>query len=130
MWIWDYQLREMGFRQKNDLYWQCDRGFGLAEGDHLSLFLWTEQAHASPAAPKSAFELTEFHVTFFLERNHVHFYYHEVRDGHWEPGGHTSSLQLRALGYEPGNLLAEADAIAQEFVRTLDGAWIPCESSL
>jgi hypothetical protein len=125
MWIWDFQLRQLGFRQKNDLYWRCERGFGLVEGDHLSVFLWTEEDHSGRAGAKRAFELTEFHVTFLIERDHVHFYYHEVQDNRWRPGGHTSSIQLRGLGIEPRDLRAEADEVAQELVRRLRGEWTP-----
>lgn len=129
MWIWDFQLRQLGFRQKNDLYWRCERGFGLCEGDHLSAFLWTEEVHSEIGGSKRAFELTEFHVTFLVERDHVHvhFYYHEVQNNRWEPGGYTSSIQLHGMGIEPRDLLVEADEIAQELVRRLQGEWIPRE---
>ncbi len=126
MWIWDYHLREMGFRQRSDRYWRCDAGLGLGEGDHVSLYLWTRQ----PLSPsQTLYQLTEFHVTFLLERDHAHFYYHEMHDNRWQPGGHTSSLQLRGLGFDPGELIAEADAIAEEFIARFNGQWIPREDA-
>lgn len=125
MWIWDFELEELGLRQRSELYWQCERGFGLAEHDHISLFLWTLQPHShSSDTPKNAFELTEFHITFLLDRDHIHFYYHEIQQDCWEPGGHTSSNQLRGLGYDPQDLIEEADAIACEFVAAIKGTWL------
>lgn len=121
MWIWDFQLRQLGFRQKNNRYWRCERGFGLSEGDHLSLFLWTRETYA----PTSAFELTEFHVTILTDRDHLHFYYHEIQENHWEPGGHTSAIQIQGLGFDPDELISEADTIAQQLVTVLNGTWIP-----
>ena len=121
MWIWEFQLRELGFRRKNDVYWICERGCGLADGDHLSLFLWTREAQDSSP---SAFELTEFHVTFLIGSQNVHFYYHEIGDNLWEPGGHTSGMELEGLGCDPPGLIAEADEIARLFVKTLDGRWL------
>jgi hypothetical protein len=124
MWIWDFQLRQLGFRQKNDLYWRCERGFGLSEGDHLSVFLWTQEDHQEVAGSKRAFELTEFHVTFLIDRDHIHFYYHEIQDNRWKPGGHTSSIQLKGMGLDPQSLIQEADTVAQELVQMLKGRWM------
>ncbi len=113
MWIWDFQLQQMGFRQKSERYWQCERGFGLTEGDHISLFLWTIQPHSEvDQQTLHAYELTEFHITFLLDLDHVHFYYHEIQDQTWELGGHTSSAQIRYLGFDPQSLIEEADSIA------------------
>ena len=28
MWLWDGELRRLGFRRKSERYWQCERRFG------------------------------------------------------------------------------------------------------
>lgn len=129
MWIWDFQLRQLGFRRKNNRYWRCEYGFGLNEGDHLSLFLWTRETHSATSPTRSlAYELTEFHVTFLTDRDHLHFYYHEIQENRWEPGGYTSAIQIQGLGFDPRDLISEADTIAQELVAVLNGTWVPRNS--
>jgi hypothetical protein len=123
MWLWESELRELGFRRKSDRYWRCVRRFGLAEGEHLSLFSWSEQTLPPSAASAVRYfvELTEFHVTFLVGTDHVHFYYHETLDNVWRPGGHTSARWIRRLGRSPRALKARADRIASQLIMKLGG---------
>src|SRR5438874_13480322 len=118
MWQWDIDLRQLGFRRRGDGYWQCERRHGLERNDHLSVFSWSEQT-----LPGGRFlvELTEFHVTFYRGGEHLHFYYHELLDNHWQPAGHTSVNEIHRLGLDPEELRALADDIAAEVVFALDG---------
>ena len=43
MWLWDIELRALGFRRKSERYWQCLRRFELPDAAYLSLFSWSEQ---------------------------------------------------------------------------------------
>lgn len=126
MWLWASELNDLGFRRKSERYWQCERRFGLPAAAHLSLFSWGEQAlPADSAHPLVLVELTEFHVTFVLRHEHVHFYYHERLENDWEPGGHTSAAELRRLGADVRALRARADAIAATLIEALGGAFDP-----
>jgi hypothetical protein len=126
MWLWAIELNDLGFRHKSDRYWQCERRFGLPPGVHLSLFSWGEQALPGDSGPpRFLVELTEFHVTFVLRHEHVHFYYHERLENIWKPGGHTSARHLRRLGADPAALRHQADAIAAAFVEALGGTFCP-----
>jgi hypothetical protein len=124
MWLWESELRELGFRRKSDRYWQCERRFGLEDDEHLSIFSWSEQAIPSSASGPARFlvELTEFHLTFRIQCDHVHFYYHERLENEWFPEGHTSSTEIRRLGQDPLALRSRADQIASAFVAALGGA--------
>ncbi len=106
MWLWEAELRERGFRRKSDRYWQCERRFGLPGSAHLSVFSWSEQTIPPGRGGGRRFlvELTEFHVTFRIALEHIHFYYHERGDNEWQPCGHTSATELRRLGCEPAAL--------------------------
>ena len=70
-------------------------------------------------------ELTEFHVTFHLGPEHVHFYYHEYLENEWQRGGRTSAQQLRRLDGDPRELRACADAVAAALIAALGGALRP-----
>ena len=124
MWLHDVELSSLGFRRKGDRYWQCERRFGLGGWDHLSVFSWGEQR--LPAG-RFLVELTEFHVTFYRGGEHLHFYYHEQLDDHWQPVGHTSRNEIRRLGLEPDDLRGEADAVALALVEALGGVLLPRE---
>jgi hypothetical protein len=127
MWLWESELRELGFRRKRERYWQCVGRLGLRDGEHLSLFSWGEQA--LPAGRRRAVrylvELTEFHVTFTLGHEHVHFYYHERLENDWLPCGHTSATELRRLGCAVAALRDRADGIATALARALGGTLLP-----
>jgi hypothetical protein len=127
MWLWASELHERGFRRRSDRYWRCERGFGLPDGAHVSIFSWSEQTLPGGASGGSRFlvKLTEFHVTFVLQGEHVHFYCHERLENEWEPGGHTSAAQLRRLGLGPAELRAAADEVAMALVAALGGTWRP-----
>jgi hypothetical protein len=126
MWLWASELNELGFRRKSEGYWRCERRFGLPPNAHLSLFSWGE--HALPGAERPApllVELAEFHVTFVLRHQHVHFYYHERLHNDWDPAGHTSRAELRRLGVNRAELRARADAVAAAVAAALGGTFYP-----
>ena len=128
MWLWDTDLRRLGFRRKSERYWQCERRFGLSATDHVSLFSWSEQVIPGQAgAARFLVEMTEFHVTLLRGLENLHFYYHEHHDNEWRPAGHTSRAEIRRLGLDPIVLRAEADSVAEELVRALGGTWRPRE---
>jgi hypothetical protein len=131
MWLWESELRELGFRRKGERYWQCTQRFGLRGDEHLSLFSWAEQAlPAGRRRPvRYLVELTEFHVTFTLGHEHVHFYYHERLENDWLPSGHTSRPEVERLGHDLAALCARADRAAAAFVRGLGGVCLPREAS-
>lgn len=124
MWLWQPELTRLGFRRRGDRYWQCERAFGLDGRDHLSVWSWSEQA-----LPSGRFlvELTEFHVTFYRGGEHLHFYYHELQDNHWQPAGHTSANEIRRLGLDPVEVRHSADAVAAGLVAALAGVLLPRE---
>src|SRR5579872_5870070 len=123
MWLWECELRELGFRRKSERYWRCERRFGLPLHGHLSIFSWSEQALPGRRRDAARFlvELTEFHVTFEIGLARLHYYYHERRENEWAPGGHTFGRALRRLGCDPAALRAEADAVAVELLAALGG---------
>jgi hypothetical protein len=127
VWLWESELREQGFRRKSERYWQCKRRFGLGPDEYLSLFSLGEQTLPGGRGGSVRFvvELTEFHVTFRVGFEHVHYYYHERQENEWEPGGHTSAAKVRRLGLDSAALRARADAIAAEFIALLGGACRP-----
>lgn len=120
-------MRELGFRRKSERYWRCVRNFGLGEGEYLSVFSWGEQRLPGPASGSARFvvEMTEFHVTFLVGIDHVHFYYHETRENAWQPAGHTSAGELHRLGRDPQTLRERADRIASRFITRLGGVRHP-----
>jgi hypothetical protein len=117
MWLWAAQLRELGFRRKSERYWQCDNRHGLPTNAHCSIFSWSEQ---SLPGGRFLVELTEFHVTFEIGFDNVHFYYHETSDYAWAPGGHTSFGEIAGLGVDPAILREEADEIARRCLELVD----------
>jgi len=74
-------------------------------------------------------ELTEFHVTFQLGLEHVHFYYHEQGENAWRPAGHTSSAEIIRLGESPLAWRSRADASAAALVAALGGVLLPRRKS-
>ncbi len=123
MWIWTEQLRLLGFRRKSERYWQCVNHFELGPSEHLSLFPWSE-VHLAETG-QTLVELDTFHVTFIHGVDHIHFYYHEQNDNVWEPGGHTSSREIRRHGQCPREMRARADRIAAAFIHALTGSMLP-----
>jgi hypothetical protein len=127
MWLWESELRELGFRRKAARYWLCERGFGLEGDQHMSLFSWAEQTRpgGAPGSRLSLVEVSAFHVTFTLQGENIHFYYHEYRENEWQPAGHTSSAEICRLGLEPAEWREMADEIAARFVEALGGVYYP-----
>jgi hypothetical protein len=132
MWLWESELYERGFRRRSDRYWQCERGYGLPPAAHLSVFSWGEQTIPGRRRRERRLlvELTEFHVTFLLGGEHVHFYYHEVLHNDWQPLGHTSANEFRRLGHEPLAWLVHADTIAAKMTAALGGTFYPRDGPL
>lgn len=124
MWIWESELRALGFRRRSERYWRCERRFGLPGWGHLSIFPWSEQVLQGDEGLRLV-ELDTFHVTFVVDGEHVHFYYHERLENDWKPGGHTSGREIRRLGRVPRQLRAEADAVAAALVAALAGVLYP-----
>jgi hypothetical protein len=123
MWLWECELRELGFRRKSPHYWQCQRRYDLPPHAHLSIFSWSEQ-QIPPARGKSGrliTEVTEFHITFLIRFEHLHFYYHEGWPNQWRPAGHTSRREIRRVHEDPAALRQQADASARQFAESLGG---------
>jgi hypothetical protein len=126
MWLWASELHAMGFRRRSERYWRCERRFGLPTNAHLSVFSWGEHALPADAGPAPLLvEVTEFHVTFVLGNQHVHFYYHEGPHSEWAPAGHTSAAELRRLSADRASLRARADNVAAAVVAALGGTFRP-----
>lgn len=121
MWLWASELHQLGFRRKRDRYWLCARRWGLRGVDHLSLYPWSEQTVSGPSAcaALTLVELTEFHVTFVVSGERLHFYYHELGDSAWQSGRHTSRAELERQGCAARQLRGRADAIAEQFIAAL-----------
>jgi hypothetical protein len=119
MWLWQDELQQLGFRRRSERYWRCDRRYGLGSEGHLSVFSWSEQTVGTDGALRFLVELTEFHVTFPIGRQHIHFYYHEYHEKEWQRGGHTSRRQIARLGCDPRELRSRADAIAGAVIEAL-----------
>lgn len=120
MWLWGCELRQLGLRRLSPRYWQCERRYGLPADAYLSVFAHAEerQARSRSAAPER-FDICAFHVTFCLGVDRVHFYFHEVAEGIWEPGGHTSATEIRRYRREPAQLRAVADQVAEAVLSAL-----------
>jgi len=123
MWLWEAELRQLGFRRRSERYWQCERRHGLPGRAHLSIWPWSEQDIPGPGKQPLRFliEVTEFHVTFLSAVDHLHFYYHERGVNEWQPGGHTSRAQMRRLREDPLALRALADGIAGRLIEGWGG---------
>jgi hypothetical protein len=127
MWQWDNELYERGFRRRSERYWQCVRGHGLPVDAHLSLFSWAEQTLPGRHKGQHRYlvEVTEFHVTFLIGIDHLHFYYHERWHNDWKPAGHTSGGELLRLGLVPAQWRQRADEVAARLVASLAGTLYP-----
>jgi hypothetical protein len=120
MWLWEVQLHELGFKRKSERYWQCERRYGLPANAHLSLFSWSEQ---TLPGTRYLVELTEFHVTFTIGLDNIHFYYHDFAESVWTPGGYTSRARMERLLVSPRRLRRQAEALARAFIAGLNGEW-------
>jgi hypothetical protein len=120
MWLWEGELYRLGFRHRSGHYWQCERGFGLPGHAYLSVFVVGKRGASRRCRKRHRLvEVSAFHVTFQVGVDNLHFYYHERAEGVWEPGGHTSTPEIRRHGCHPSQLREEADAIAAR----LTAAW-------
>jgi hypothetical protein len=129
MWLWAGQLQSLGFRRLGEFYWQCESGYRLGAASYLSLF-----AHTLAGRPRRRarsvqqwLEVAAFHVTFPCAVDRVHFYYHELAEGIWEPGGHTTPGELHRLGVDPGSLRHSADTSAADLLAALNARLLPRE---
>jgi hypothetical protein len=126
VWLWECELCDLGFRRKADRYWQCERRFGMGNGEHLSVYSWSEQrVPADTGVARFLVEVTEFHVTFEVGSDNLHFYYHEYLENEWRPAGHTSAGEIRRLDCDPRALREGADAVAVSLVEALGGVFHP-----
>lgn len=129
MWIWEGELERHGFRRRSRRYWQCERGFRLPAGAYISVYV-TDKDTAPGRRRRGGHRVVEaaaFHVTFLLDVDNVHFYYHEQAEGVWEPGGHTSAAEIARHGFETSRLREIADTSAREFARALNVHLLPRE---
>jgi hypothetical protein len=127
MWLWEFELRQLGFRQRSDGYWRCEQRYGLPAEAYLSLFT-SGQLDLCPEdmpARRRIVEFSAFHVTIPLGMDRIHFYYHEVSETAWGPGGHTSSVEIARHGADPVQLRHEADRIAGRLVKMLKTSVLP-----
>jgi len=74
-------------------------------------------------------ELSDFHVTFQIGLERIHFYYHERSENAWKAAGHTSGREIRRLGVEPAQLRAQADMAAALFIAAVGGVYHPRRGS-
>ncbi len=120
MWLWECELRQLGLRRLSARYWQCERRHGLPDGAYLSVFSHAQERQAARGAVgRERADVCAFHVTFCLGVDRVHFYYHELAEGVWEPGGHTSATEIRRYRRDPAESRATADQVASEFLSAL-----------
>jgi hypothetical protein len=126
MWLWACELRQLGLRRLSARYWQCERRYGLPGDAYLSVFSHARERHVTAGAVEhERVDLCAFHVTFCLGVDRVPFYFHEIAEGVWEPGGHTSATEIRRYLREPTELRAVADRVAFEFVSALGMRLLP-----
>lgn len=127
MWLWEGELHAVGFRRRSRWYWQAQQRFGVPPNAYVSLFAGA-QYRVAAAGKRSGLQRVEastFHVTFRLGVDNIHFYYHEVGTGEWEPGGRTSGEEIRRYGLEPAELRDQADAVACRVVAAFGGVLWP-----
>jgi hypothetical protein len=127
MWIIDAELQQLGFRRRSRRYWQCEWRYGLPDNAYISIYAGGKDSHLDrePRNQPRIVEVSAFHVTFLLDVDNVHFYYHEYGDGVWEAGGHTSGAEIARHDADPLTLRQLADAIAAEFVMALAANLLP-----
>jgi hypothetical protein len=127
MWIWNTELQQAGFRQRSVGYWRAERRFGLSPGAYVSVFPGGESVAPREGGhdDRNLLDVSAFHVTIPVDVDRLHFYYHEAGEGVWEPGGHTSSNEIRRHGVDPRMLREQADAIAARVVVALRGVMLP-----
>jgi hypothetical protein len=126
MWLWECELRRLGFRRLSERYWQCERWYGLPQGAYLSVFSHAEERQPTAGgAGRERLDMCAFHVTFCLGVDRVHFYFHERAENVWEAGGHTSALEIRRYRREPAELRAVAEGVAAEFLAALGMTLLP-----
>jgi hypothetical protein len=120
MWLWECELRRLGLRRRSHWYWQCERRYGLPPEAYLSVFCHAQERQSQGGiGVRERVDISAFHITFCLGVDRVHFYFHEVGKGAWEPGGHTSMAELRRYLREPLRLRSVADGIAAKFLAAL-----------
>jgi hypothetical protein len=124
MWIWECELRRLGLRRLSERYGQCERRYGLPEDAYLSVFSHAAERQSTAAGPERL-DICAFHVTFCLGVDRVHFYFHEREEDVWEPGGHTSAVEIRRYRREPAELRAVAEGVAAEFLAALGVTLLP-----
>jgi hypothetical protein len=127
MWLWECELRQLGFRRRSDGYWRCERRYGLPAEAYLSLFASGEHHLTADRARsrRRIVEFSAFHVTMPLVVDRIHFYYHERSETAWEPGGYTSSVEIARHGADPLQLRAEADRIAGRVLERMNRTVLP-----
>ena len=120
MWLWACELHQLGLRRLSASYWQCERRYGLPDGAYLSKFVHAdEKQHTAGAAGRERLDVAAFQVTFCLNVDRVYFHFLEVAEGGWEPGGHTSALEINRYRREPCELCAVTDRVAGAFLSAL-----------
>jgi hypothetical protein len=129
MWLFEHELQAIGFRPRAGRYWQCEGRYGLPPHGYLSLFISGKHTDAGRSRPPAGqrVELSTFHVTFQLDVDRIHFYYHEMGEGVWEPGGHTSWLEIERHRFQPRQLRRQTDQIAGSLITALGGVLAPRE---
>ena len=123
MWLCADKLKNIGFRQFSRWYWQCDTRFGLPADAHLSIFVGCEPRCGHEVI--RMVEVSAFHVTFRVGTDHLHFYYHELDEMTWEPGGHTTAGEIARYGIEAHHLRNQADEIAAQVLAALNRRFLP-----
>jgi len=112
------------FAAGGERFWLCERRHGLLGHDHVSLFSWSEQA-----LPGGAFlvELTEFsRPPFYRGGEHLHFYYHEMLDNHWQPARPYFAHRNSPPGARPRRAGAPRPTpIAAALAEALGGVLLP-----
>jgi hypothetical protein len=127
--LWISEFRQWGFRRLSVRYWQCERRYGLPAAAYLSVFSHaSERDLAEGDGERERVDMSAFHVTFCLGMDRAHFYFHEVDEGVWEPGGHTSGAEIRRCCKDPAELGAVADRVAAEFLATVQMTLLARES--
>lgn len=133
MHILEAELQRLGFRRRSRRYWQCERGYELPVGAYLSIYTDGRDGHLdrerrcrhAGLGGNRTTQISAFHVTFLLDADNVHFYYHDYGDQTWEPGGHTSRAEIEQHGVDALNLRERADAIAARFAVALHSVLLP-----